>query len=226
MKKKILFITLFSLVGLLAFQINFTNIVGSAQRFTLFEFIAPIGGMIIGPIAGAISAFMVRGVHVITDNQPIDLVTILRFLPMIIAAVYFGTKSKKNMIVPLLCMILFIAHPQGRQAWYYSLYWLIPVFSELKKDRLILRGLGATFTAHAIGSVIFLYAFNLPAAVWIGLIPIVALERGLFAVGIWCSYLIFNNGLEILNTKVKLSVLKPLINPRYLISKNFLKYSA
>ena len=123
-------------------------------------------------------------------------------------------------------MALFIAHPEGRQAWYFSLYWLIPVLAEFKKDRLILRSLGATFTAHALGSVIFLYGFGLPAAVWIGLIPIVALERGLFAVGIWASYLAFNNGLEIVSHKVNLPIFKNLINPRYLISKNFIKYSS
>ncbi|MBU1148581.1 hypothetical protein KKI23_00655 [Patescibacteria group bacterium] len=226
MKKKILFLALFTLVGLLAFQITFTNIVGANQQFTLFEFIAPIGGLIIGPVIGAASAFIVRLIHVFTDNQALDWVTIARFLPMMMAAVYFGTKTKKNVIIPLLCMVLFIAHPQGRSAWFYSLYWLIPVLAELKKDRLIMRSLGATFTAHAIGSVIFLYGFGLPAAVWIGLIPIVALERGLFTVGIWASYLVFNNGLVILTHKVKLPIVKKLINPRYLISKNFFKYSS
>ncbi len=226
MKKKILFVIIFTAIGLIAFQISFSNIVGSSQQFTLFEFIAPIGGLIIGPIYGAISAFLVRGAHVITDNQAVDWVTIARFLPMIMAAIYFGTKSKKNIIIPLFCMAFFIAHPEGRQAWYYSLYWLIPVLAEFKKDRLIFRSLGATFTAHAIGSVVFLYGFGLPAAVWIGLIPIVALERGLFAIGIWSSYLVFNNGLEILHTKIQLKYLVKLINPRYLISKNFFKYSS
>jgi len=225
-KKKLLFIALFTLIGLLAFQVSFSNIVGSDKQFTLFEFIAPIGGLIIGPAAAAISAFVVRGTNVLFFNQTIDWVTIARFLPMILAAIYFGTKSKKNLIIPLICMALFIAHPQGQAAWYYSLYWLIPVLAEFKKDRLILRSLGATFTAHAIGSVIFLYGFGLPATVWLGLIPIVALERGLFAVGIWASYLVFNNGLEILTSKNKFKSAKRLVNPRYLISKNFFKYSA
>ena len=85
----------------------------------------------------------------------------------------------------------------------------------------MLNSLGATFTAHAIGSVAFLYALNLPAAVWIGLIPVVFLERGLFAIGTWASYLVFNSVLSRLTVYVNIKNLK--INRDYIWSWKFLK---
>ncbi len=84
--------------------------------------------------------------------------------------------------MPLLCMILFIAHPQGFYAAPYALYWLIPIviyFS--RKETIFLQSLSSTFIAHAVGSVLWLYLKALPAAVWIGLIPVVIFERLLYA---------------------------------------------
>jgi hypothetical protein len=47
----------------------------------------------------------------------------------------------------------------------------------------------------------WIYASDFPVSVWISLIPIVAIERGLFAVGIALSYLITNKVLNYLITK-------------------------
>jgi hypothetical protein len=222
-KRKILFSIIFTLLGLVAFQISINRIIGSNQNFTLFELLGPTGGMFLGPILGSISAFFVRALNVIIFHQPLDFLTIIRFLPTMLAAVYFGLKQKKTAIIFPICIILFLLNPIGRQAWMYSLIWLIPFVASLGKKRLILNSLGATFTAHAVGSVIFLYSFWLTPAIWISLIPVVFIERGFFTIGIWTSCLVFNTVLDKLTNLKTIYFLKPLVNKNYLVSTKFFK---
>lgn len=222
-KYKGLFLIIFILLSFGAFQVPVSKIVGSGQDFTLFEFMAPIGGMFLGPLFGALSAFVVRGVNVFISGQTWDLLTIMRFLPMILAAVYFGLKGKKMAIVFPVCIILFLIHPIGRQAWLYPMIWIIPLMATFGKKRLILNSLGATFTAHAVGSTIFLYAFGLTPQIWLGLIPVVLIERSIFAIGIWSSYLVVNTVMNKLVEMKGIKILKPLVNENYLISPSFFK---
>jgi len=219
--KKILFIIIFAVLGFIALKIPFTNIVGSKQAFSLFDFMGPISGMFLGAWPAALSVLLVKISEFLFTGKSLDWLTIIRFFPMAAAALYFGTKSKKISIIPIVCMILFWAHPEGRQAWYFALFWLIPIIALFKKDRLILNSLGSTFTAHAIGSVAFLYAFNLPAAVWTGLIPTVLMERGLFAIGTWAFYLVVNSLLNKITQYAKIRSLK--VNENYTFSWEFLK---
>jgi len=223
MNKKILFSIIFTILGLIAFQISISRIIGSTQNFTLFELLGPIGGMFLGPILGAISVFFVRALNILFFHQQLDLLTVIRFLPMMLAAVYFGVKSKKTAIIFPICITLFLLNPIGRQAWMYSAIWLIPFIATFFKKRLILNSLGATFTAHAIGSVIFLYSFGLTPAIWIGLIPVVFIERGIFTLGIWVSYLSLNTVLDKLTNLKMVSGLKPFVNKNYIISQKFFK---
>lgn len=225
-KRKLLFLIIFTFLGLAAFQISISRIIGSDQNFTLFELLGPIGGMFLGPIMGAASAFIVRVVDVIIFHQQLNILTIIRFLPMALAAAFFGLKTKKAAIIFPICITLFLLNPIGRQAWMYSLIWLIPFFATLGKKRLILNSLGATFTAHAVGSVIFLYTFGLTPTIWISLIPVVFIERGLFTIGIWTSCLVFNTLLDKLTALKPTRFLKPLVKQDYLISPNFLKHFA
>jgi hypothetical protein len=89
-----------------------------------------------------------------------------------------------HLLLPIACMALFIAHPVGSQAFIYSFYWLIPVVLYFIPHRsLFLTALGSTFIAHAVGSVIWCYTVPMTAGMWMGLLPIVALERTLFALG-------------------------------------------
>ncbi len=222
-KRKVLFLVIFTIFGLAAFQVSVSKIVGSGQSFTLFEFLGPVGGMFLGPILGAASAFFVRALNLIISRKPLDLLTIIRFLPAMMAAVYFGSKQKKTAIIFPICIILFLLNPIGRQAWMYSLIWLIPFFATFGKKRLIFNSLGATFTAHAVGSVIFLYSFGLTPAIWISLIPVVFIERGVFALGIWGSCLVLNTVLDVLTNFKAIHFLKPLVNKNYLVSTRFFK---
>jgi len=195
-KQKIYFIIIFTILSLLAFQVPISKIIGSSQSFTLFELLSPIGGMFLGPLFGALSAFFVRLINVVLFRQSLDFVTIIRFLPAVMAAAYFGLKTKKTALIFPICIVLFLLNPIGRQAWLYPMIWLIPFFASFGKKRLILNSLGATFVSHAVGSVIFLYAFGLTSAIWLSLIPVVFLERGIFTIGIWASYLVMNFVLE------------------------------
>ena len=162
MKRKILFSIIFIILGLAAFQISIDRIVGSAQNFTLFELIGPIGGMFLGPVLGAVSAFVVYGLNIILFHRSLNLLTLALFLPPMLAATYFGLKQKWTAIIFPICIALFILNPIGRQAWMYSLIWLIPFFATFGKKRLVLNSLGATFTAHAVGTIIFLFFKGLP----------------------------------------------------------------
>lgn len=223
MNRKILFLAIFTILGLVAFQISISNIIGSSQNFTLFELLGPTGGMFLGPILGAISVFFIRALNILFFHQQLDFLTVIRFLPMMLAAVYFGTKQKYTAIIFPICIALFLLNPIGRQAWMYSAIWLIPFVATFFKKRLILNSLGATFTAHAVGSVIFLYTFSLTPAIWIGLIPVVFIERGVFTLGIWTSCLALNTVLDKLTNLKMVSFLKPLVNKNYLISQKFFK---
>lgn len=222
-KKQVLFSIIFTLLGLAAFQISVSHIIGSSQSFTFFEFLGPIGGMFLGPVLGGLSVFFVRALNIIIFHQEVDFLTVVRFLPAVLAAVYFGLKSKKTAIIFPICIILFLINPIGRQAWAYSLIWLIPFLAGFGKKRLILNSLGATFTAHAVGSVIFLYSFGLTPAVWISLIPIVFIERGIFTIGIWGSCIAFNFVLDKLGEFKTMQFLKPFVNQDYLVSLKFFK---
>jgi hypothetical protein len=97
-----------------------------------------------------------------------------------------------QVIIPLTCMALFILHPVGSQAWFYSMYWLIPVAlfagKKLGYHSVFSTALSSTFIAHAIGSVMWLYTSNLTATSWIALIPRVAVERSVFAAGSTLTY--------------------------------------
>lgn len=87
-------------------------------------------------------------------------------------------------LLPLVCMALFLLHPVGGAAWGYTLFWLIPVVLYARKhSSRFTTALGSTFVVHGVGSVIWLYACPMTPAVWWGLIPVVALERLTFTLG-------------------------------------------
>jgi hypothetical protein len=215
-KRNILFIGIFAVIGLIALQIPVAQIVGSKTKFTLFDFFGPIATGFIGLVPGVIAVFLMQVVNFLIHGANIvDAGTIIKFFPMLFAAFYFGRKGKFNVILPVLAIIAFIAHPNGRGAWYYSMYWLIPIVCYFLRDKsLLAKSLGTTFTAHAVGSTLYLYVFALPTAVWTSLIPVVAMERILFAVGIAATYLVFNNVLNIL-------VEKKLIKAEFLVDKKY-----
>jgi len=217
--KRILFIALFAALSIIAYNINFSSVLGAeSQSFTFFQFFGPTTGMFLGPYLGAVSVFIATLSNFFILGKGFSLFSIARLFPMVLAAAYFGSRKRKYVsVVPLACMALFIIHPTGMQAWFYSLYWLIPLLAAFKKH-LFLKSLGATFTAHALGSVAFLYLFPTTPAFWIALIPIVYVERMMFASGISLSYIAFNTVLSKIGARLPLGVLR--LDKKYAVRLN------
>lgn len=215
-KKNLIFLVIFVALGFIALQLPFTTVIGSKVKFTLFDFFAPMASGFIGTWPGLVAVFLMQGINFLVHGaQVIDAGTIIRFFPPLAAVWYFGSKSKFNIIVPVLAIVAFNLHPIGRSAWVYSMFWLIPVICYFLRERFLLaRALGATFTAHAIGGALWIYAFGLSKEIWLGLIPVTAIERSLFALGIMAAYLVTNNALNVLTVK-------KILNAGWLVNKKY-----
>src|SRR3972149_11969076 len=212
-RKKIIFSAIFILLGLISLQIPISILVGAKVKFTLFDLFAPISGAFLGSFFGIFAVvvmqlfnLIIHGFTNIDDSSVLKLAATLRFLPMVFGVWYFAVSKKKAgnsrliLLIPLFSIIIFNLHPVGRTVWFYSLFWFIPLLAwPLRQRFLVPRSLGSTFTAHAVGGAVWLWGFNLPAAVWISLIPVVILERSIFALGISASYIFLNNILALLS---------------------------
>lgn len=103
---------------------------------------------------------------------------LLHRLPLVCSARAFAKADVwMSVVVPLASIMLFIVHPVGGQAWLYAMYWLIPVMLWIATQSVWSRALQASFVAHAVGSVIYLYTGSISVEVWMNLIPLVAVER-------------------------------------------------
>lgn len=227
---KIAFIAVFALLAFFGSQINFSRLVGAEnQFFTLFQFFGPIAGAFLGPVLGALSMIVSQAAANILTGKEFSVINIARLLPMVFGAAYFGYFYKKgnwrdaSIIVPLLAIAAFVLHPVGRTVWFYALFWTIPLIAKLFSNRLFFRSLGATFTAHAVGGAIWIYTVPMTAEQWIALIPVVTYERGLFALGITFSYIVFNTVLHKMEIAWKTGALKTEAN--YAISKKLFQLS-
>ncbi|VVC00946.1 Uncharacterised protein [uncultured archaeon] len=201
-QKRIAFFAIFAVAALVLSQIKFDAILGVQNKnFTFFQLIGPTAAGVLGPFLGVASVLFVEISNSLITGASFDPLAIVLLLPMAFAALYFGSKDRLTAIPALVCMALFWMHPYGAQVWFYSLYWLIPVACAFHKDNIIARALGSTFTAHAIGSVAYLYAFNLAPAVWLSLIPVVAFERLTFAAGIVVSFYAINTAVDLITAK-------------------------
>lgn len=201
-RKGVVFLVLFTILALVGMKINFSALVGAdSQFFTFYQFFGPIAGGFLG-IWGAVAVLGAQLINFILVGKTVSAINLLRLLPMIFAALYFGRnglrgiKDKLGITVPILAILAFWLHPVGQQVWYFALFWTIPIIAKLLPDNLILRSLGATFTAHSVGGVLWIWTVPMSATAWIALIPIVAFERGLFALGIAGSYVVFVNVLN------------------------------
>lgn len=224
---------LFIAVVYLSNKINFSALVGAEnQFFTLYQFFGPIAGGILGGLFGAVTVFVAQLIDFVVVGKEFTIVNIMRLAPMIFAAVYFAIHSKNTpksqitqIIIPAICIIAFILHPVGRQAWFFALYWLIPIISTLVPQKwrgaLLWRSYGATFTAHAVGGALWIYTVPMTAEAWIALIPIVAVERFLFGAGIAGSYVVMNTVLDMLSGRFEWAQKMAWVDKRYVIT-NFL----
>ena len=189
--QKILFFFLFITFGFAALQVPLVHFAGSKATFTLFDAFGPIAGAFLGTLPGIVAVLIMQITNfVLHGSKVLDIGTIIRFLPMLFATMYFSKPSKLNWIVPGLAIVIFNLNPIGRSVWFYSLFWLVPIGCYFWQEKsILLRSLGATFTAHAMGGAIWIWAFHLPKAVWLGLIPVVIMERLGFTISMAALYL-------------------------------------
>lgn len=202
-KALLIFVLFFVVLGFITLQIPINTLAGSRVKFTLFDLFAPISGVFLGTFWGITSVLAMQVINLVVHGVGnIDRGSLIRLIPTLFGVWFFAKKEGKLLIVPALSILVFNLHPVGRTVWFYSLFWLIPFLVWPLRERfLVLRSLGATFTAHAAGGAMWIWAFNLPAAVWIGLIPVVILERSIFVLGISASYILMNNVLGYLSEK-------------------------
>lgn len=216
--KKLITLAIFIVIGFGAMQVPFSQLLGAEKlKFSLFDFYGPIAGAFFSSAIGLITVFVMQLINWAWHGFNFDLITLLRFLPMLMAVIYFSRKTKWILLVPGIAMILFWAHPEGRGAWYYALYWTIPFLAYLAPSKyMFARALGATFCAHCVGSVAFLYVMGLKSTVWISLIPVVWKERVLMALGVTVTFYVFNSVLSWLVNRKHISLpflhLKPTLH--------------
>ncbi len=178
--KKIAAMFSFCLATLVAF-LPFNYIVGS--KIALFSYssmaIPALGFQY--SLVYVILYFFTKGLF--TFSLP--LLFLLHRLPLFFATLALKNWNAKIFVgLPLVAMLLFCVHSVGSQVFYYSWYWFIPmVIYFFAKDSIVTRALAASFIAHAVGSVIWLYTAHIPAEVWTALMPLVIVERLLIAAG-------------------------------------------
>jgi hypothetical protein len=169
----------FSILLLAASFFKVSFIFGSKMAFfSGVDIISPLSGAIGGSL-GALLLFFLR----FCFQEVTPSLFILRHLPGLCGAWYWSSSSVViRALVPGLCMVLFLLHPVGIQAYAYSFFWLIPLtIYFFNVQSLFLQALGGTFVTHAVGSVIWLYTVPMMAGQWWALIPVVILERVVFA---------------------------------------------
>ncbi len=177
---------IFKLSGLI--KISF--LVGSQMIFfSGVNCVLPLAGAF-GGVIGAGLVFVMRQLLHLLFFKTVSLSFLAMCIPGFCASLYWSTQHyAMRLLLPLACMGLFIIHPVGAQAFVYSFYWLIPVVIYfIPHNSLFLTALGSTFVAHAVGSVIWCYTVPMTAAMWLGLIPVVLMERTLFALGMVMVY--------------------------------------
>lgn len=220
---KLLFIVLFSVIGFVLSQISFTKLVGSSLSFTLFDFFAPTAGAFLGGPIGIASVLLVNLVNFAIKGISFEPVALVRLVTNLFAVYYFSLSAEKKtskaiLAVPVLAIMAFVANPVGREVWYFSLFWLIPIVAFFKRDNLYIKSLGSTFMAHAVGGAAWVWALSLPAAAWKALIPVVAFERLAFALGISASYLVMVQVFQFLESKKLIPVGLQFGNKKHIFS--------
>jgi len=196
---KVLFFVLFIILT----KVKFSLILGTDTQFSASVMFGPVISNFLG-IGWGLAVIILSHLFgiVIGLYKVKSAISWLTFAPIIIAGIYFSKMFKGDtrlVLIPLFCILLFFSHPIGREVWYYSLFWVIPIFIasfKTKLDKLLKKhivqvyvySLGSALTDHSIGSIIYLYFINIPAKFWVEAIPFTLVERAMIAAGITLSY--------------------------------------
>lgn len=102
-----------------------------------------------------------------------------------------------HLLLPAVAIVAFCVHPVGKQSYVYSFYWVVPMVAFCmrfltKHCSLLMRALSSTFVAHAVGSIMFLYSVKTSPALWLSLLPQVAVERAFMASIMIAGYVVLH----------------------------------
>ncbi len=176
--------------------------------FSLSQFIMPISGLILTN-KGMLAIFILQALWKILTIKSLTLITMLYcisyHIPNFLGAVYMSSSDiiLKSSIL-LASAGLFVIHPIGTQIPLYTLYWVLPLaLAIFKTDNLYLKSLATTLTAHAVGTVIHIYTFQTDVAFWTNLAKIIWIERLIFSLGIYLTYLTYKLALKLITAKIE-----------------------
>lgn len=161
--------------------------------FSLAPILMPLAGAFAGISGSALTCTLHFLIYCIVTKS-FSYHILAYCVPGFFASLWWSNKSTWLRVLPALCcMLLFVMHPVGSSAALYSLFWLIPIFiSVLNYKHIFATALASTFTAHAVGSVIWLYTVPMSADQWLMLMPVVVIERLVFTLGMISAYAIIN----------------------------------
>lgn len=196
--QKIFIIGLFILLEFILLNFDVIKIVGvDNAAFPAAAAFAPAVAGIIGPIAFWIIVLTNTTFALVSGNlfgKAFLVILVYMGIPLAFASLYFGGKSRRIILVPLICMLLFWLHPIGFQVWYFAMLWLIPIvirfIPEIRGISPVLNGIGTAFVDHAVGSILYLYAIDIPAIAWQSVFLQAIFERITFGLGIAISYFV------------------------------------
>jgi hypothetical protein len=194
-------------------------IIGShCSFFSVVDAVMPLTG-VVGIGMGILIALMRTGLTFAKIS--VSVMAPVYHLPGFFASASWAYPTQLMKVgVPVACMVLFVMHPCGLYAAPYVLYWFIPIAVYFSgKKTIFLQALSSTFIAHAVGSVIWLYAKALPTAVWLGLIPVVFFERLFYALLMTAMYYGVRDFLKIVRTRTGCAKV-PLVMQKCFSNKN------
>ncbi len=200
---KIMFSVLFAALFIVLTKTKMFPILGTEFNFSFGVMFGPALGGLLGVNLGIATILLSQAIGTAIGLYTIkDTLSLLVFFPILLGSVYFARsfKGDRRMIaIPAACMVLFLLHPIGRQVWFYSLFWIIPMAVIRFKERIdaVVRhpvartysySLGTAFVDHSVGSVVYLWFMSIPAQFWIAAMPLTIMERLLIALGITFSF--------------------------------------
>lgn len=176
------------------FKISF--IVGSSTGcFSATQAYTPILGRR-GGTKTSISYYVLRTLYRICITGSLSSLVLFYHIPTFFGSMYSSLlgPSQTSWVLKialslscLLCILLFGMHPIGSQALPYAAFWVVPlVMPFVKTNNRFAHALAGTLAVHAVGSILWLHTHSMSPQVWLALIPLVCIERIVFALGAVC----------------------------------------
>ena len=225
---KIMFSLLFACALIILSKTKLTPIFGTDSKLSAAAIFGPVISSVIGVVPGSATIIFAQLVGYLIGFYSIkSVVSLLTFAPILFGGIYFARHLKggvRLMVLPAACIVAFLLHPIGRSVWFYSLFWTIPILVTYFKPSIdhklrkvtkhyeiisvLLAGLAATFIDHSVGSIIYLYFYNIEAKFWIMAIPFTVVERLFLGFGIGATYLGIRAALKVMR-KSSIAILIP-----------------